>query len=276
MSKLFWSGVTVLVIGGLLVFAGFQEKSLADVASAAPEEISLAALIARGPDGNPNLIITDFVLCENYVFQTKNGIWQTAWVPAVPVQADNQAGGGRPPVVHALIMTTHAKSQAQLYQRCGQARLGVLMTNRINSLSGDVRNLLTQSYPGTDFSRCLILQEGREVAGHSKLVLLLGSGIILVLVALVLLGGAAYLWQKERSAPSGKRRPAVDDEEDEDEDDRPAPRRRDRDDHDEDRPRKRSRPVDDAEEGEGRPRRRTSDDEDYRPRRRRPATREDD
>jgi len=216
MSKLFWIGGISLIIGGALVFAGCQEKRLAAAASAVPEEISLQALIARGPDGNPNIILKDFVLCENYVFRTKNGIWTGAWVPAVPQQAPNQFGG-RPAVFQALIFTTNAKNQADLYGLCGQPRLRALMTNRISSLSGDIRSLLTESYPGTDFSRCLILQEGREPAGQTKLALLFGSGLIACLVGLGVGGFGFYLWHKERNAPPPKRRRrrAEDDDEDE-------------------------------------------------------------
>jgi hypothetical protein len=270
MSKLFWIGGFLLVLGVILVVIGFKEKGLAAAASATPEEISLQALIARGPDSNPNIILKDFVLCENYVFRTRNGIWESAWVPAVPQQGANPLGG-RPPVVQALIFTINARSQADLYQRCGQQRLRALVTNRIVSLGGKERDLLAQSYPGTDLSRCLIIQEGREPAGPAKLVFMIGGGGLSCLVGLGLVGTGFCLWQKDRSAPPRKRRRDEDDDE-EDEDDRPAARRRrTREDDDDDRPRKRSRPVaeDEGDYEQERPRRRPRrDDDEDRPRKR--------
>jgi len=61
----FWRlrlGIAGLVLGGMLLFAGFREWQLGAAASAQPEDLTLEQLIARGPDGNPNVRLHDFQL----------------------------------------------------------------------------------------------------------------------------------------------------------------------------------------------------------------------
>jgi hypothetical protein len=104
-------GVFLGVVGVILVVVGLQERNLAAAASQEPEEISLKNLIARGPNGNPNIILKDFALCDNYVFKTRGTQWSSAWVPAVPAEAvpPGQARGGRPAAIQALIFTINAQ-----------------------------------------------------------------------------------------------------------------------------------------------------------------------
>jgi len=176
MRNLLVIGICCVVFGVILFAVGFQERGLAAQASREPEEIALKDLIARGPDGNPNIILKDFALCPNFVYKSKGGSWTGAWVPAVP-------GEGLPPgqpaanpgQIQALIFTINARDQGSLLQLCGQPKLRALVTNKIVSLGSQEKALLSQSYPGTDFSRCLIIQEGREPAGPAKLLLMMGG-----------------------------------------------------------------------------------------------------
>jgi hypothetical protein len=222
MRYLFVGGIVLIVIGIILAVVGFQEKNLASGASGTPEEITLKDLIARGPEGNPNIILTDFVLCDNYVFKTRNNVWENAWVPAIPRQDATQNRGGKPSNVKALIFTLNARSQNDLYQRCEQPKLRALVTNKMVSLGNQERALLTKEYPGTDFSKCLIIQEGREPAGPLKLILMIGGGGLLALFGLGLIGLASglWLWRRGSSVATQKRRMRVDDD-DYDGEDRP-------------------------------------------------------
>ncbi|MBV9123450.1 MAG: hypothetical protein JO112_08845, partial [Planctomycetes bacterium] len=94
MRKVFFC-ILLVVFGVMSVVGGFKERGVAEASSKEPEEISLKDLIARGPEGNPNIILKDFVLRKNYVYQTRNGSWDGAWVPVAPRSAagPNQAGG---------------------------------------------------------------------------------------------------------------------------------------------------------------------------------------
>lgn len=63
-----------LMGAGTCAIFGVQEYLLAARSSHEPEEISLRDLIKRGPGGNPNIILTDFSLFEDYVSQN-GGTW---------------------------------------------------------------------------------------------------------------------------------------------------------------------------------------------------------
>jgi hypothetical protein len=224
MNNSLYLGVFLLFAGIVLVVVGFLEKGLSAAASKEPEEIALKDLITRGPEGNPNILLKDFDLCENYVYRTKNGLWEAAWVPAVPSDVMGAGRGGKPTIVQALIFTINARDPSGLYQLCGQARLRALVTNKITSLGSEERALLEQSYPGTDFSRCLIIQEGREPAGPMKLVFMVGGGSLLALAGLGLL---VFDFLPQKAEQAGHRRRKQEMEVDEQEDGpRPRLRRR--------------------------------------------------
>jgi hypothetical protein len=97
--------------------------------------------------------------------------------------------------------------------------LQALVTNKIVSLGAEERSLLEQSYPGTDFSRCLIIQEGRQPAGPVKVVLMVGGGGLLGVAGLVVIGFGFVRWRKKQA--QGPRR-----RDDRAEEHRPRKRRR--------------------------------------------------
>ena len=71
-TRMFWRlrlGIFGLFCGGMLLIAGYRRNgSWGRPPPATPEELTLEALIARGPDGNPNVRVRDFVLGDNYAF----------------------------------------------------------------------------------------------------------------------------------------------------------------------------------------------------------------
>jgi hypothetical protein len=253
-SYLLWGAVFCVVAGGISFFVGLDERSLAATASKTPEEISLKDLIARGPNGNPNIILKDFALCENFVYKTGRTGWQSAWVPAVPRDAvpPGQGKGAKQVNVQALIFTINASSEQDLFQRCDKPRLPALVTNRMVSLGSEEKKLLEQSYPGTDFSRCLIIQEGREPASAVKQSLMIGGGGLMAVIGLGILGFIGFQWYQVRPKPRRKRRVRVEDDE---EDDRPSRRRSIRDEDDEEPPRRAAKSRQDDEEDDDRRRR---------------------
>jgi hypothetical protein len=238
---LLWGAVSGVVAGGMIFIVGLKERSLAATASKASEEIALKDLIARGPDGNPNIILKDFALCENYVCKTRGTRWDSVWIPAVPRDAvpQGQGMGAKQDNIQALIFTINARNEQDLLLRCDQPRLPALVTNRMVSLGSEEKKLLQQSYPGTDFSRCLIIQEGREPASAVKQSVMIGGGGLLALIGTGLLGLIGVQWYRERSRPRSKRG----DRRDEDWEDDRQPRRRsirDHDDEDDEEPPRRA------------------------------------
>jgi hypothetical protein len=234
-----------MTVGGVLVaFMGLQEWYAFRDARATPEEISLSALIARGTEGNAHVMLKDFELCDNLVYETEGTAtsWNKVWVPVVPSQG---GGGGRPAIpgvappklqpqqIQALIFSIRIRNPQELEQRCNVPRLQALVTNKLFGLGSEERKHLEQSYPGTDFSRCLIIQEGREPPGPVKVLTMCGIGSVLFLVGAGMLGMIGYQhFADSRGSPAKKKRPRRKAEEalDEvqpadDEDEQPRPRR---------------------------------------------------
>jgi hypothetical protein len=181
--------VVVILLGVGLVVYGLYEWRLAGPASAQPEEISLKNLIARGPAGNPNIVLKDFDLCDNFVEshhqnEGPNAPWTEVWVPVVP--SDRPQPGPfpfnrRPRQFDAILFSTRVRNHADILTYCALPRLRSMVINRIQGLGAEETNLLQQSYPDTDFSKCLIIHEGREPASPLTLTSLFGAGILLVL-----------------------------------------------------------------------------------------------
>jgi hypothetical protein len=219
-----WRLIIVLaVIGCALMFVGGVEWRLGRGASSTPERISLAKLIARGPEGNPNIILTDFQLSDgDYVIQKKNGAWEGVYVPVVPAGQPQPGGApGRPGApIKAVIFSLNVHSEAEVNTVLGKRELPALVTNRTRSLGSDEYNLLKQSYGGAiDLDHCLIIQEGRTPMSGAVISLLFGGGLLLVLGAVGIFVGT-FVIDYKRTGPQKKRRR---------DDDRPRKRRRRRD-----------------------------------------------
>jgi hypothetical protein len=189
MRAVFWIGIILLIVGGASANLGYQERTIALQSSASPEEISLAKLLERGIDGNPNIVLTDFDLCENYVYESDNVRWSGAWIPVVPATHTGEAGmKAAPKVVQALLFTIKAQSEPELVQRFAAPKLPALVVNKIVTLKDDSRKVLEKAYPGTDFTKCFIIQEGREPASDAKWMTMLGGGVLAAVLGLALLG----------------------------------------------------------------------------------------
>ena len=276
-------GIGLPVFGGLFAWYGFKERAIARESSQTPETIPLSKLIARGPNGNANVIVTDFVMLRDHAVERgKRNRWSGAWVPIVPTDA-GPPGGGSPRAVKALVYCTKGSSPEEVYQRVSTPQLAGLVINKVKTPKSNVEEHFRAAYPGTDFATCIYIQEGREPASETLASLLIFGGIAAVVIGLGLLGLLAFLWLKKssggkssgdeyRAPKSKKRRPRGDDDED---DDRPRKRRPADDDEDE-RP-SRSRRRDEGDEDDiPRRKRRPAEDDDEPPRNRRVARDEDD
>jgi hypothetical protein len=275
--------IVLFVLGVVLLVYGFYEWRLSAGASARPEEVALRDLIARGPDGNPNIILKDFeVIDANFVIEQDekggpNSPWTKVWMPVVPAGTVPPGQPGALPFnppqpqlpgrIQALIYSTRIRNEADVQTRCKVPKLRAMVINRIQSLGSEEKKHLQEGYPGTDFDKCLIIQEGREPSGAGFLALLFGGGVLLLLAGVGVLaipwsrlggGGATPLPRKLRP----RRRK---EEGDEDEDEGAGGWRPPADERLQERPRRR-RPADEdepeeEEEPPRRPRRRPADDE---------------
>jgi hypothetical protein len=241
------------VVGGGLIVWGVLEWRLGAGASATPERISLQQLIARGPSGNPNIILTDFELCDNFVFEEKNGRWTGVYVPVVPAGQGPRGPGpvtAPPGGVKAVLFTLNVHSESDVQSVLNRRELPALVTNRIRSLGSEEKRLLEQSYGGIDVNTCLIIQEGRTPFGGGLLALVFGGGAVLLLAGIGVMALGFVKSRQESASPRRKkrRRREEEDDEDEEEDERPRKRRRREEEDDEDdepRPRRRRKRDDD-------------------------------
>lgn len=197
--------IILVVLGGMAAYYGVQEWRLAASASATPQEISLKDLIARGPGDNAHILLKEFIPCDNYIYSKKenNNNWDEVWVPVIPPDAlpkleNLKLGPGALPLqqqiapgnVQAIIKSTHIHNETELERLEKQPTLQGMVVNKISSIGSEEKTKLIESYPGTDFNRCLIIEDGRTPAGMGLVVASLGGGGVLVLVGigLALLG----------------------------------------------------------------------------------------
>ena len=197
-----------IVVGAVLFFFGFQDWRLALKAKVRPQSISAAQLEANGPGDNAHVNLTGVVLCEwSFVYEaSKRGgkeNWRWVWVPAV---AQNSAyarnllampPGMEPPPpdqVRIIIKSNKARSEEDVHELAMNRSIHGMVINEIESLGGEEKKLLSQSYPGIDFSRCWIVQVNRAPAGSGQVMGMMGGGGMLVL-----LGLSWFAWHAQKS-----------------------------------------------------------------------------
>lgn len=156
-----------LMLAGLCAVFGIQEYALSARSSQQPEETSLRDLIKRGPGGNPNIILKDFSIFEDYVYEKRFGEWKRVWVPIIPTGSDDVALSKR--AIRAFLYSEDLRNDKEVRQRFGKAKLRC-MVNPEAPKPGIIGSILIEkSYPGTKSSDCIIIEEGKEPASPLKL-----------------------------------------------------------------------------------------------------------
>jgi hypothetical protein len=266
-------GIGLPVLGGLFAWYGFKERDIAQASSATPDTLTLSQLIARGPEGNANVVVTDYVaLRPHVVHRGKRGRWSGAWVAVVP-KDDAPQGGGPPKAVQAFVFSG-ARDPDDVYGRLSNPQLPGMVSNRLLTPNSSEKDELGELFPQSDFSTCVFIHEGREPASEEKSALMIFGGLGAIAVGLGSLVLALFVWRKGASAEARrkKRRTTGPLRGDDDEEPRPRKRRAAASVEEDERPSRKRRPVaDDEEESPTRRRRPVArdDDEEDRPRRRR-------
>ncbi len=159
---------TLMGAGACAIF-GVHEYLLSARSSREPEEISLRDLIARGPEGNPNIILKDFSIFEGYIYEKKrlSGKWTKVWIPIIPTDDDENASG-KPAAIRAFVFSKHVGSEEEVHQWFDRSQLRC-MVNPDAPKPGIIGSvLIKRSYPGTDPNKCIILEEGKEPVGPAS------------------------------------------------------------------------------------------------------------
>ena len=194
-------GIALLVAGGIMTFFGVREWRMKSASSDQPEEVALRDLVARSGAGNPNIVLKDFVFCDNFVYSYEGSKdrWQKVYIPVVDANVVAQAPGplahfgaihvdpGAQQKIAAIVMSNKIHGQTELERFCNQTKVQGLVVNSMMSLEGQEQKLLREKYPTTDFSKCIIIQAGREPASPVLLAVLLGGGIIALVGGVLLM-----------------------------------------------------------------------------------------
>lgn len=104
-----------------------------------------------------------------------------AWFPIIPRGAANN--DGKPPIKAFLRVQSVGMKVKELPERCSQAKVNVRVRNAYQSEIMQLR----PSYPDTDVSTCLILEEGARPVGVWGSIGIIGLGVFFLLLGLVCL-----------------------------------------------------------------------------------------
>lgn len=208
-----------IVFGGAGIFLGVKEFQLRNEASERPQTLSCAELQKQGFGHNRHVVLTDFVMLPDYVYETKRFGWDGAWVPVVPhelflrrlamelkVEPDQLSTTDPKERVHAMakltsqdfVVTTFlrfpkARDEAYMDEQYDNETLeGTVWPDPLGRLNRDQVTFLKNAYSTTDWKKCAVILVGRTpfsaayaggmVFGGGAL-LLLGLGIAGVIAA---------------------------------------------------------------------------------------------
>jgi hypothetical protein len=186
--------VLAVIVGGLvMIYKGYQEWRLSGAASDTPQEMTCAELAAYGPGDNANIVLTDYVIAPNFIYQEKNGVWQTVWCPVVSTDSPyvqeaieiESAGGNAPPPpvdqVKVIFKSGKVRRESQL-DALQQRSIQGLVVNQIDSIDGKAKNVLLESYPGLDVESCWIFEPGRTPTRGGAVLGWMGGGATLAVL----------------------------------------------------------------------------------------------
>ena len=183
---IFW----LLCFAGLCAFFGVRETDLALRSSSEAEQISLRNLISRGPEGNPNIILTDFAIVDEYAVEKKrlSGKWTKVWVPIVPADTSPDT---MPLAVHAVIFSDKVENARQVHERFDRPQLRGLIDPQAAEPGLTASIMWKSKFPNLDLKKCIVIVEGKRPASILKL-------ILLWLGCLLFLGMAGSVWYLAR------------------------------------------------------------------------------
>ncbi|MGQ0613417.1 MAG: hypothetical protein ACT4PV_06750 [Planctomycetaceae bacterium] len=188
----------LLVFGaiGLGVYA-YQETRLGSKARAEPQRLSLARLAADGPGDNAHILLTDYLMCSwSFVYSSKRGSWTEAWVPAVELEGEyhiqvraliaekgEDAKPSPPRDLKVIVKLPSARTIADVERIAALDEVRGMIINEIEELGSQERTILERNYPGVDFARCWVFEEGRSPASSGKKFGLWGGALACLVLA---------------------------------------------------------------------------------------------
>lgn len=155
----------IVVLSGTFAFLGGRDLWLASKANVEPDKLTAAQLISRGAVGNPHVELSEFFIGDNFVYEEEHGRWQTVWLPVGPVE-----DADKPMItVKAVLKSKKVTSEADIMTLASSKSLRGMVMNHIESLGGDEKKILSDSYPGTNAKDVLIFEVGKDPAQMKKM-----------------------------------------------------------------------------------------------------------
>ena len=189
------SKVLILVLGVGGVVWGWRERQLASASSGEAHRMTCKQLGESGPGDNAHVILTDFALTHEWVYQEgRSGGWRKVWIPAVPfdspyVEQVRAAGGNVtkiavPRPVRVVVLAKDVKDEKALDALADRDEIDGMVINLIDRLGGEEKKLLEKSYG--DVSGAQIFEVGRTAWSTGIALLAMVAGGLVALAALVL------------------------------------------------------------------------------------------
>jgi hypothetical protein len=156
----------------------------------------LKQLVEKGYGANNFIVLKEFLYSNDFLYKplranVPDGAWDSAWTPVlVPGQPFDKAAK-----FQAILFWPDVRSKAQYDEFLQQQKLKGMVINEVQSLTSEQKNLLKETYPETDFDKCLIIEVGREPGGIFKVILFFAGAILL------LIGGVAGLIVRAKQDP---------------------------------------------------------------------------
>ena len=193
----FW--LVLMLVGVGVIVKGVRETGLNATSSAVPQEITCAQLAEEGPGDNAHILLTEFLLCDSYVYETgRLGGWSRAWVPAVPLGGPYHqrlielAGSdgvieGKTPLprnIKVIVEFPDATDEEYLVAMGKADVIHGTIINLIKELDPETKKLIDKSYRAINSENYWVLVEGRTPGGT------VGVGTYVVGgLALIMFGG---------------------------------------------------------------------------------------
>jgi hypothetical protein len=131
-----------------------------------------------------------------YEYKGTQSNWTSVYMPVAPLTPELRARLAQNPNVvqdipaasiRVIVHSAKVHGQADLPKVFAQPRIQGTIVNSIRSLDSQTQRLLQSSYPGANFEKCLILQEGRTPKGTGFTVVMALVGTLITVVCALLL-----------------------------------------------------------------------------------------
>ena len=186
---LFRFSVLSILLGVMFLGGYLQWRTVYAEAALEPQEMTLQELCTRGYGKNRHVRVRDFQFVKPYVVvprkASKPDEYDYVLLPVVPAGA-----AAAPAQVPVLVRTFKPKSPADVDRYLQETRVvqGMVL-NGFKPPTPRELDLLRQTYPQTDWSRCIFLQqgEGPPTLVESLIAIGVGLGALMLGVGLLLL-----------------------------------------------------------------------------------------